>query len=178
MDVGYLVMMRGKSGFTIVELLIVIVVIAILAAITIVAYNGIQDRAKNTQVVTTTASYVKTIRAYYAANNDTIPMQTTAVQCFDGTACWGGSSAASGESLRTELKKISPGLPTVPAGRAILITNGTTTDAGSSTDYSGWYVLYQVINMSNQCPAVSGLRYLNGGNTGDNLRNCRAALEF
>lgn len=33
------------SGFTIVELLIVIVVIAILAAITIVAYNGIQRRA-------------------------------------------------------------------------------------------------------------------------------------
>ena len=35
-----------QSGFTIVELLIVIVVIAILAAITIVAYTGIQERAK------------------------------------------------------------------------------------------------------------------------------------
>lgn len=34
-----------KEGFTIVELLIVIVVIAILAAITIVSYNGITDRA-------------------------------------------------------------------------------------------------------------------------------------
>lgn len=35
-----------NTGFTIVELLIVIVVIGILAAITIVAYNGVQDRAK------------------------------------------------------------------------------------------------------------------------------------
>lgn len=35
-----------QKGFTIVELLIVVVVIAILAAITIVAYNGIQNRAK------------------------------------------------------------------------------------------------------------------------------------
>lgn len=39
-------MNKSKSGFTIVELLIVIVVIGILAAITIVAYNGIQRRAQ------------------------------------------------------------------------------------------------------------------------------------
>ena len=36
-----------KAGFTIVELLIVIVVIAILAAISIVAYNGIQQRSRD-----------------------------------------------------------------------------------------------------------------------------------
>ena len=36
---------NNQTGFTIVELLIVIVVIGILAAITVVTYNGIQDRA-------------------------------------------------------------------------------------------------------------------------------------
>lgn len=40
-------MYRPGRGFTIVELLIVIVVIAILAAITIVAYNGIQQQARS-----------------------------------------------------------------------------------------------------------------------------------
>lgn len=41
---------KKQTGFTIVELLIVIVVIGILAAITIVAYNGIQNRAYDTAV--------------------------------------------------------------------------------------------------------------------------------
>jgi len=38
-----------RAGFTIVELLIVIVVIGILAAITIVSFNGVQDKAKFAQ---------------------------------------------------------------------------------------------------------------------------------
>jgi len=41
---------RKINGFTIVELLIVIVVIGILASISIVAYSGIQNRARTTVV--------------------------------------------------------------------------------------------------------------------------------
>ncbi|UTX51269.1 prepilin-type N-terminal cleavage/methylation domain-containing protein [Candidatus Saccharibacteria bacterium TM7i] len=39
-----------RKGFTIVELLIVIVVIAVLAAVTVVAYNGITNKAQDSAV--------------------------------------------------------------------------------------------------------------------------------
>lgn len=41
------IMRKNTTGFTIVELLIVIVVLAVLAAIGIVAYTGVQQRARN-----------------------------------------------------------------------------------------------------------------------------------
>lgn len=57
-----------QQGFTIVELLIVIVVIAILAAITVVAYNGIQNRANDTAVQSDLAAMAKKIKLYHAEN--------------------------------------------------------------------------------------------------------------
>jgi prepilin-type N-terminal cleavage/methylation domain-containing protein len=48
-------------GFTIVELLVVIVVIAIMAAITMVAYNGIQARAAAARRDSDVAQYYKAI---------------------------------------------------------------------------------------------------------------------
>lgn len=50
-----------SEGFTIVELLIVVVVIAILAAITIVSYSGITARANDSAVQTDLANMSKTI---------------------------------------------------------------------------------------------------------------------
>jgi prepilin-type N-terminal cleavage/methylation domain-containing protein len=51
------------SGFTIVELLIVIVVIGILAAITIVAYNGVQTRGQDSKRVHDAQSIVAALEA-------------------------------------------------------------------------------------------------------------------
>lgn len=52
-------MWAKQTGFTIVELLIVIVVIAILAAVTIVAYTGIQNRTHDSAVQADLSSFVK-----------------------------------------------------------------------------------------------------------------------
>lgn len=53
---------KRKLGFTIVELLVVIVVIGILAAISVVAYNGIQNRANDTAVKNDLTNMAKKIQ--------------------------------------------------------------------------------------------------------------------
>ena len=56
--------MKDQKGFTIVELLIVIVIIGILAALVIVAYNGIQNRAKASAQQAAADVLSKKIEAY------------------------------------------------------------------------------------------------------------------
>jgi general secretion pathway protein G len=62
-----------QSGFTIVELLIVIVVIGILAAITIVAYNGVQSRARTT-AVTSDLKAIEKAMLLYRADHGILPL--------------------------------------------------------------------------------------------------------
>ena len=57
-------MRNNRGGFTIVELLIVIVVIGILAAISLVAYGNIQQRTKNTSIITAVNQTIKSIESH------------------------------------------------------------------------------------------------------------------
>jgi type II secretion system protein G len=57
-----------QQGFTIVELLIVIVVIGILAALVITTFTGIQQKARNTERETDIKALQGQIEAYYAQN--------------------------------------------------------------------------------------------------------------
>ena len=68
--------LQQERGFTIVELLIVVVVIAILAAITIVSYNGITRSANASSAKSTLATTQKKIEAYNAEEGR-YPIATT-----------------------------------------------------------------------------------------------------
>jgi prepilin-type N-terminal cleavage/methylation domain-containing protein len=70
------------AGFTIVELLIVIVVIGILAAITIVAYNGIQDRARASSVSSALSQAAKKLAVFQVDNPDIYPADKTALEAL------------------------------------------------------------------------------------------------
>ena len=106
-----------RKGFTIVELLIVIVVIAILAAISLVAYNGTQARANDSKRVNDFSAIQKALRMYYV-DNGRYPA------CGTHTATRGGC-AMSGIASHLVPKYISK-LPADP------VSTG-------STDYGYWY---------------------------------------
>lgn len=93
--------MKNKTrGFTIVELLIVIVIIAILAAITLVAYNGITNRSKLARVQSDYSNIDKAI-AMYVAEQGVVPL------------CSGGAGAGCAFStIIPGLTQYSTGLPT------------------------------------------------------------------
>lgn len=74
-------------GFTIVELLIVVVVIAILASITIIAYNGVQNRARYS-AATQALSQAQTKLSLWAVQNGDVPPATLSLADSSLTSGW------------------------------------------------------------------------------------------
>lgn len=58
----------NRKGFTVVELLIVIVIIGILATLTIISYSGVREDARNAKILSDINQVNKLIGIYYAKN--------------------------------------------------------------------------------------------------------------
>jgi len=65
---------KKQKGFTIVELLIVIVVIGILATLVIVTFTGVQKRARDSQRKTDVKAVASHLQTYYADNEGIYPL--------------------------------------------------------------------------------------------------------
>jgi prepilin-type N-terminal cleavage/methylation domain-containing protein len=76
---------KQQNGFTIVELLIVIVIIGILAAITVVAYNGIQERGRVSRANSDLALLNRAIQTARISEDKTLYSITgsNCTRCFD-----------------------------------------------------------------------------------------------
>ncbi len=136
-----------SRGFTIVELLIVIVVIAILAAITIVAYNGI-TRSANASAAKSNADSIRSYAGAYQASED-------------GNGIF---PAISGSSLATTSVASLPAGITITGTTALSATNGKTTIGyARTTGNNGACIAYW--NYAATSPAVEYL-YVGDARTG------------
>ena len=118
-----------QQGFTIVELLIVIVVIGILAAITIVAYNGIQNRGKLSSAQSTANVIAKKAEAWNSIQSSypTYCQFATATVGATGTASGVGSAGCTGAGAAapSEAKLDDPTL--IAIAGAVTSGNGVNT---------------------------------------------------
>ena len=156
-------MKKTVSGFTIVELLIVIVVIAILAAISIVAFNGIQQRSRNTQTISAAKDYIKAV-SMYAADNGSYPAYTGAClgtgYDYQGTSGQCGSVAGLRENtgFNTALEKYIANKPQ-PSTKNLTISAGNIRAGGYYDVLSGGSsarIYYLLEGQTAQCSAGGG----------------------
>lgn len=113
---------KAEKGFTIVELLIVIVVIGILAAITIVAFNGVQNRGKAASAQSAANTVIKKAEAANAINTG----YPTATSGFTDDA----SLAGSGVTLAA--------ISTAPSAPATVEYFACSTPSGAGARVSYW----------------------------------------
>lgn len=124
-----------KTGFTIVELLIVVVVLAILATLSIVAYNGVIDRARASRFSSAVDSVQKTLVAAksvgtpFPNNVDTTTLPSSQANSVAGYCLGGPFPAASpfgeGECVYLKVKNKATGQVVLESRSAMLIDTAT-----------------------------------------------------
>ncbi len=158
-----------QPGFTIVELLIVIVVIGILAAISIVTYSGITQKAENNKTIAAAEAYLKAMRMY-EVEHGVIPKFNDGV-CLGKDYPWDYSGSDSGDNqcrsagisyykikgtLNQELAKYVSPLPQ-PSMQVV----GTETSWGRGIFYlntgaGGVWKMIFVVRGGGLCPSIGG----------------------
>lgn len=176
---------QKHSGFTIVELLIVIVVIAILAAITIVAFNGMQTRASNTQTVQAIKEFIKAYHLYALDNGD-YPNQTGCLgEGYTGGRCLAqgstgfcfGYGGATNAAINTALKPYMNNNVASPSMQQI--SCGSTTYVGAYAYYTAASKTVGVIMSlrgNETCPPMSPNVVSSSRSQQDDLTICRYNL--
>ncbi len=163
---------RNSKGFTIVELLIVIVVIAILATLAIISYQGVQQKTANTKTLYAARQWALAFHEYQAENgvfpqiygvclgSNTYPVgynDSNTGTCYSG----GGYAYRSSMTSAVSPYLSSGNLPTPdfqavgdPGGTWLrgLLYDGT---GGGDTATLGY-----VVQGTTTCPPIAGTEYL------------------
>lgn len=147
-------MRRTASGFTIVELLIVIVVIAILAGMLMVTYTGIQGRAQDSHRMDDLRAIAKSLELYKIDNGNYPAASTSGLGGQEG---WEVSAREAKGEFIAPLKNFgfSGGVPVDPVNNAVEDGLGAAYGNGSF----GYYY-YRYPAGSNGCDSSKGSYYV------------------
>lgn len=149
-------MRKSTSGFTIVELLIVIVVIAILATIAVVAYNGVQARAQDSKRISDLKVIAKALELH-KVNTGSYPL--TAFSGLGSQQGWELSSReAEGEFIAP--LKTNGFIQTVPVDPINNAVEDTKTETIANKTFGYSYANYTA--GTNGCDASRGRYYVIG----------------
>lgn len=156
-------------GFTIVELLIVIVVIGILAAIIIVAFNGVQSRARDSDRIATLNQLQKALEMYYA-NEGRYPQIAHGLgyesSCGSQTDDWGHC-----DRLKALTDALEPYAKFDPAELSVPVSTDRYMAYDSQSD-DGYQTYGLMVILEGSGGANDGGYYSNAYEIGQNPRYC------
>jgi prepilin-type N-terminal cleavage/methylation domain-containing protein len=90
---------EGEAGFTLVELLVVIVILGVLAAIVVFAVGGISNKSKSAACNSDVATVQTAEEAYYAQNNVYVPISGTAPTLLSANLIRSAPSTTNGYTI-------------------------------------------------------------------------------
>jgi general secretion pathway protein G len=130
--------MRAKSGFTLVEILIVVVILGILAAIVIPQFTNASTEAKESALVTDLQTMRSQIELYKIQHNDAIPAPETGGATWPQMTTYTKIDGTANASKTTEFC-FGPYLQKLPTNQ---FNNLSTVDVDGTAgdDSDGWYL--------------------------------------
>lgn len=152
---------RSKKGFTIVELLVVIVIIGIVATLVAVAYNGLTKRALNEQTAFAVAAYKKAL-IQYATINHSYPANSSFClgEGYPSSGCGSSNSIPQNTTVNNALRTYF-GNTQIPLPNTRSIPYGGTVRTGAWFNYQplytldgqshSWFIAYMMEGYQTRC---------------------------
>ncbi|MHC4844700.1 MAG: type II secretion system protein [Planctomycetota bacterium] len=135
---------RSRSGFTLVELLIVVIILGILAAVVVPQFNGVTEESKESTIAQALRTVRQAIELYKLEHNESWPDSDLIDQLTLGTDVDGDSGTTFGPYLRdpwprnpltgTSDVKFKNDMPSGPEGGQAWIYAKNTGDIRCNTD--------------------------------------------
>jgi prepilin-type N-terminal cleavage/methylation domain-containing protein len=130
--------LKKQKGFTIVELLIVIVVIGILATLVIVTFSGIQQKGRNSQRQTDINALASHVEAYYASEGKYPTLANLNDATWRTTNTKGLDPAALADPKNASTQTLVGAVPAAGTYSYAYVATPTNCDNGTGGDCTGY----------------------------------------